>query len=142
MMSRKSYRVQTGYRVQTDIFPALHTLHGGKKFSLLDGKKVSSTTPSVTFAPVRSSISYIDGDDRFLRHRGYPIDGLAESSTFLEVAYLLKRSLPYSNGDDWFLRYRGYPIEGFAENSNFLEVAYLLIALLFLAILESFKFGL
>ncbi|KAB2610904.1 citrate synthase [Pyrus ussuriensis x Pyrus communis] len=40
-------------------------------------------------APVRSSICYIDGDEGILRYRGYPIEELAESSTFLEVAYLL-----------------------------------------------------
>nr|GLL47257.1 citrate synthase, glyoxysomal-like [Ipomoea trifida]GMD84248.1 citrate synthase, glyoxysomal-like [Ipomoea batatas] len=40
-------------------------------------------------APVRSSISYIDGDEGILRYRGYPIEELAEKSSFLEVAYLL-----------------------------------------------------
>jgi citrate synthase len=40
-------------------------------------------------APVRSSICYIDGDEGILRYRGYPIEELAESSSFLEVAYLL-----------------------------------------------------
>ena len=40
-------------------------------------------------APVRSSISYIDGDKGILRYRGYPIEELAERSTFPEVAYLL-----------------------------------------------------
>ncbi|XP_022944344.1 citrate synthase, glyoxysomal [Cucurbita pepo subsp. pepo] len=40
-------------------------------------------------APVRSSISYIDGDLGILRYRGYPIEELAESSTYVEVAYLL-----------------------------------------------------
>ncbi|CAA6661138.1 unnamed protein product [Spirodela intermedia] len=40
-------------------------------------------------APVRSSISYIDGDEGILRYRGYPIEELAENSTFVEVAYLL-----------------------------------------------------
>ncbi|KAG5386364.1 hypothetical protein IGI04_037834 [Brassica rapa subsp. trilocularis] len=40
-------------------------------------------------APVRSSISYIDGDEGILRYRGYPIEELAESSTFIEVSYLL-----------------------------------------------------
>ncbi|XP_024528054.1 citrate synthase 3, peroxisomal [Selaginella moellendorffii] len=40
-------------------------------------------------APVRSSISYIDGDKGILRYRGYPIEELAEHSTYLEVAYLL-----------------------------------------------------
>uniref|UniRef100_A0A1D1YKQ4 Citrate synthase n=1 Tax=Anthurium amnicola TaxID=1678845 RepID=A0A1D1YKQ4_9ARAE len=43
-------------------------------------------------APVRSSICYIDGDEGILRYRGYPIEELAESSTFLEVAYLLMYS--------------------------------------------------
>ncbi|KAL3680915.1 hypothetical protein R1sor_023871 [Riccia sorocarpa] len=40
-------------------------------------------------APVRSAVSYIDGDRGILRYRGYPIEELAEKSTFLEVAYLL-----------------------------------------------------
>ncbi|GBG69652.1 hypothetical protein CBR_g4482 [Chara braunii] len=40
-------------------------------------------------APVRSSISYIDGDKGILRYRGYPIEELAEKSTYLETAYLL-----------------------------------------------------
>ncbi|KAK2982599.1 hypothetical protein RJ640_024659 [Escallonia rubra] len=40
-------------------------------------------------APVRSSICYIDGDEGILRYRGYPIEELAEGSTFLEVSYLL-----------------------------------------------------
>ena len=36
-----------------------------------------------------SEITYIDGDAGILRYRGYPIDQLAESSTFLETSYLL-----------------------------------------------------
>jgi citrate synthase len=40
-------------------------------------------------AACRSSITYIDGDKGILRYRGYPIEQLAEHSTFLEVAYLL-----------------------------------------------------
>ena len=40
-------------------------------------------------APCRSSISYIDGDKGVLRYRGYPIEELAEHSTFPEVAFLL-----------------------------------------------------
>lgn len=43
-------------------------------------------------APVRSTICYIDGDEGVLRYRGYPIEELAENSTFLEVAYLLSES--------------------------------------------------
>jgi citrate synthase len=37
----------------------------------------------------RSAITYIDGDKGILRYRGYPIEQVAESATFLEVAYLL-----------------------------------------------------
>ncbi|KAF2588565.1 hypothetical protein F2Q70_00041118 [Brassica cretica] len=40
-------------------------------------------------APVRSSVSCTDGDEGTLRYRGYLIEELGESSTFLEVAYLL-----------------------------------------------------
>src|ERR1700712_2269278 len=40
-------------------------------------------------ANCRSSITYIDGDKGILLYRGYPIEQLAEKSTFLEVAYLL-----------------------------------------------------
>jgi len=36
-----------------------------------------------------SAITYLDGDVGILRYRGYPIEQLAERSTFLEVAYLL-----------------------------------------------------
>ena len=43
----------------------------------------------VNTASTRSSITYIDGDAGVLRYRGYPIEELAEKSTFLEVAYLL-----------------------------------------------------
>ena len=40
-------------------------------------------------AACRSAITFIDGDRGILRYRGYPIEQLAEQSTFLEVAYLL-----------------------------------------------------
>jgi citrate synthase len=40
-------------------------------------------------AACRSSITYIDGDAGILQHRGYPIEQLCESSSYLEVAYLL-----------------------------------------------------
>ncbi|MCU0454161.1 MAG: citrate synthase [Bacteroidetes bacterium] len=55
-------------------------------------------------ASVKSAITYIDGDKGILRHRGYPIEDLAENSTsFLEVAYLLiKGNLPTeSQRADW-----------------------------------------
>ena len=40
-------------------------------------------------ASCRSAITFIDGDRGILRYRGYPIEQLAEHSTFLETAYLL-----------------------------------------------------
>ncbi|WP_291987778.1 citrate synthase [Luteitalea sp.] len=40
-------------------------------------------------ASCRSAITYIDGDKGELEYRGYPIEQLAEKSTYLEVAYLL-----------------------------------------------------
>jgi citrate synthase len=40
-------------------------------------------------AACKSAITFIDGDKGILRYRGYPIEQLAERSSFLEVAYLL-----------------------------------------------------
>ncbi|MEZ5258588.1 MAG: citrate/2-methylcitrate synthase [Ilumatobacteraceae bacterium] len=40
-------------------------------------------------AACRSEITYLDGEAGILRYRGYPIEQLAEKSTYLEVAYLL-----------------------------------------------------
>lgn len=43
----------------------------------------------VSTASCESAITYIDGKEGILRYRGYPIEQLAEQSSFLEVAYLL-----------------------------------------------------
>src|SRR5271167_4653736 len=58
--------------------------------------KVLATTGMVTLDPgfvntasCSSDITYIDGDAGILRYRGYPIEQLAEKSSFLEVSYLL-----------------------------------------------------
>ena len=40
-------------------------------------------------AAAQSAITYLDGDAGILRYRGYPIEQLAEKSSFIEVAYLL-----------------------------------------------------
>ena len=50
-------------------------------------------------ANCESQITYIDGDAGILRYRGYPIDQLAEGSSFLEVAYLLIYGELPSGGD-------------------------------------------
>jgi citrate synthase len=54
-------------------------------------------------AACRSAIGYIDGDKGILRYRGYPIEQLAERSTFLETAYLLLQGELPSAGelDSW-----------------------------------------
>jgi citrate synthase len=58
--------------------------------------KLLATTGLVTLDPgfvntaaCSSEITYIDGDAGILRYRGYPIEQLAEKSSFLEVSYLL-----------------------------------------------------
>lgn len=43
----------------------------------------------VNTASTSSAITYIDGEHGILRYRGYPIEQLAEKSTFIEVSYLL-----------------------------------------------------
>jgi citrate synthase len=54
-------------------------------------------------ASCRSEITYLDGEGGVLEYRGYPIDQLAEQSTYLEVAYLLVHGdLPTSAQlDEW-----------------------------------------
>ena len=55
-------------------------------------------------ASTRSAITFIDGGKGILRYRGYPIEQLAERSTFLEVAYLLlKGELPNQSELDQFV---------------------------------------
>ena len=62
----------------------------------IDIKKLLTETGAVTLdvgfvntASCASKITFIDGDQGILRYRGYPIDQLAEHSSFLEVSYLL-----------------------------------------------------
>src|SRR5215212_9442462 len=64
--------------------------------SVIDISKLYADTGMFTYDPgftstasCESRITYIDGDEGILLHRGYPIDQLAEQSTFMEVAYLL-----------------------------------------------------
>jgi citrate synthase len=54
-------------------------------------------------ASCRSAVTFIDGDKGILEYRGYPIEQLAEESTYLEVAYLLIHGeLPsQAQLDDW-----------------------------------------
>src|SRR3954453_2411444 len=74
----------------------LETVDGTEQPFGMDIGKLLSTTGRVTFdpgygntAPSVSAITFIDGDEGILRYRGYPIDQLAEQSTFVETSYLL-----------------------------------------------------
>lgn len=74
----------------------LPVLGGTLGTDCVDVRKLQSQLGIFTFDPsygatasCESSITYIDGDEGILLYRGYPIDQLAEKSTFLEVAYLL-----------------------------------------------------
>ena len=72
--------------------------------------KLLATTGDVTLDPgfgntaaCQSAITYIDGDAGILRYRGYPIEQLAQHSTFLETSYLvLFGELPNRQQLDWF----------------------------------------
>jgi citrate synthase len=63
---------------------------------VLDIRKLYGTTGMFTYDPgykstasCESALTFIDGEEGVLLHRGYPIRQLAEHSTFMEVAYLL-----------------------------------------------------
>ena len=74
----------------------LPILKGSTGPDVLDIRKVYAESDHFTFDPgftstasCESKITYIDGDAGILLHRGYPIDQLAEHSSFLEVCHLL-----------------------------------------------------
>ncbi len=74
----------------------LPLLNGTLGPQVADIRKLQAQTGIFTFDPgygetasCESKITYIDGDAGVLLYRGYPIDQLAEKSTFLEVAHLL-----------------------------------------------------
>jgi citrate synthase len=94
---------------------------GGKNFEydvipgtvgpeVIDIRKLYAQTGAFTYDPgftstaaCESAITYIDGDEGILLHRGYPIDQLAEHSSFMEVAYLLLHGeLPQKSELDTF----------------------------------------
>lgn len=75
----------------------LPVLHGTLGNPCVDISKLPKETGCFTYdsgftatASCKSAITYIDGDEGVLLYRGYPIDQLAEKSSFLEVAYLLQ----------------------------------------------------
>ncbi len=74
----------------------LDVLHGSVGPSVIDIRKLYGEVGCFTYDPgygatgsCESAITYIDGEEGVLLHRGYPIEDLANKSSFLEVAYLL-----------------------------------------------------
>ncbi len=72
------------------VVPATEGNDGIVVSSLLRDTGMVTVDPGfMNTAACESRITYIDGDAGILRYRGYPIEQLAEKSSFLEVAYLL-----------------------------------------------------
>ncbi len=74
----------------------LKVLSGSVGPDVIDIRKLYAQTGMFTYDPgftstasCDSAITYIDGDEGVLLHRGYPIGQLAEQSSFMEVSYLL-----------------------------------------------------
>ncbi|HSS66281.1 MAG TPA: citrate synthase [Gammaproteobacteria bacterium] len=74
----------------------LPIITGSENERAIDIRKLRSTTGLVTLddgygntGACQSHITFIDGEKGILRYRGYPIEELAEKSTFVETAYLL-----------------------------------------------------
>src|ERR1700756_4783348 len=74
----------------------LPILKGTTGPDVVDIRKFYAESDAFTYDPgytstasCESKITFIDGDKGVLLHRGYPIDQLAEQSSFLEVCYLL-----------------------------------------------------
>ena len=79
-----------GGELEMTIRPATEGASAFEIGKLLSGTGLTTYDPGYgNTAPVSSAITYIDGDAGILRYRGYPIDQLAEQSTFLETSYLL-----------------------------------------------------
>ena len=93
---------------------------GGTEFDVMSGtlgpdvidiRKLYGATDQFTYDPgftstasCESKITFIDGEQGILLHRGYPIDQLAENSDFLETCYLLLNGeLPDSGQRDKFV---------------------------------------
>ncbi len=78
---------------QTQEFPVLQ---GSVGPDVVDIRKLYGSTGKFTYDPgfkstasCESALTYIDGEEGVLLHRGYPIGQLAENSSFMEVSYLL-----------------------------------------------------
>ena len=78
---------------------------------VVDIRKLYAQTGQFTYDPgftstasCESGLTFIDGEEGVLLHRGYPIGQLAEHSSFMEVAYLLlNKELPDQSELDEFI---------------------------------------
>ena len=93
MSADNNSKVTLNYPGGTADFPIIQATEGD---SVIDFSKLNATTGLNAFdigfvntASTRSAITYIDGDAGILRYRGYPIEKLAGSASFIETAYLL-----------------------------------------------------
>ncbi|ONI78659.1 citrate (Si)-synthase [Actinosynnema sp. ALI-1.44] len=79
-----------GGELEMAVVPATEGSNGIELGKLLSKTGLVTLDPGfVNTAACSSEITYIDGDAGILRYRGYPIEQLAEHSTFIEVSYLL-----------------------------------------------------
>ncbi len=108
-VAQKTYTLtddQTGKSVK------LPVLDGSVGPSVIDVRKLYSDTGHFTFDPsftstasCKSRLTFIDGDEGILMHRGYTIQDLAEKSDFMEVAYsLLYGDLPNKKQKEDFVK--------------------------------------
>ena len=85
--------VKLTYQGKTYEFPVQEGTCGEKA---IDISNLRNTTGLITFDPgfmstgsCRSKITYLDGEKGILLYRGYPIEQIAEKSSFIETSYLL-----------------------------------------------------
>ncbi|MCX6972264.1 MAG: citrate synthase [Verrucomicrobia bacterium] len=114
----------------------LPVIIGSEKEHAVDIAKLRDQTGLITYddgfrntGSCTSDITFIDGEEGILRYRGYPIEELAEKSTFVEVAWLLiYGNLPtrteLRSFSDMFTEYQvlhedmKYHFEGFPPNAH------------------------
>ncbi|GAA3594553.1 citrate synthase [Klugiella xanthotipulae] len=93
IVSGEGQKAQLSFPGGTAEFPLLPATAGASAIDLSSLTRQSGLTALdygfVNTSATQSAITYIDGDAGILRYRGYPIEQLAEHSTYLEVAWLL-----------------------------------------------------
>ncbi|WP_411730986.1 citrate/2-methylcitrate synthase [Paeniglutamicibacter sp.] len=79
-----------GNSIELPVVPAVEGNNGFNIAPLLKATGGVTYDPGfMNTAATKSAITFIDGDEGILRYRGYPIEQLAEKSSFLETSYLL-----------------------------------------------------